>query len=144
MGTHKKLNNAAFAHAGFTLIELMVTVAVVGIIAAFAYPSYTQHIVKGNRAAAQAYVLALANRQEQFLLDNRAYTTTRDDLLPPPGDVSRNYDVTITTGTAPPTYTITATPSGAQATRDTKCKALTLTQDGTKGISGTGTVAQCW
>jgi type IV pilus assembly protein PilE len=128
---------------GFTLIELMVTVAIVGIIAAVAYPSYTDYVVKGNRAAAQAYMLALANKQEQFMLDSRQYSGTPATLLAVPADVSQHYTVTITTGTAPPTYTITAT--ALQADRDPKCGNLTLTHEGTKGISSsTGTVSHCW
>lgn len=147
MGTNYTLNSRAtdtqLSH-GFSLIELMVAVAIVGIIAAVAYPSYTQYVTKGGRAAAQAYMLALASKQEQYLPDNRQYSAAPADLLAPPGNVSSNYTVTITTGSAPPTYTITATPTADQAARDPKCKTLTLTQDGTKGINGTGTVAQCW
>ena len=60
---------------GFTLIELMVTVAIVGILAAVAYPSYTSHVQKGARRAAQAQMLDIANRQQQFLLGSRAYAT---------------------------------------------------------------------
>ena len=60
---------------GFTLIELMITVAIVGILAAIAYPSYTSHIQKGARRAAQAQMLDIANRQQQYLLANRGYAT---------------------------------------------------------------------
>ena len=58
---------------GFTLIELMITVAILGIIVAVAFPSYQQHIVKGNRAAAQAFMMEVVDRQKQYLLDARAY-----------------------------------------------------------------------
>jgi type IV pilus assembly protein PilE len=129
---------------GFTLMELMVTVAIVGILAAVALPSYTSYIVKANRSAAASFLLQLANKEEQYLLDARQYTGTVTDLLAIPSEVSKNYSVSITPETAPPRYTITATPTGSQATRDTKCGNLTLKQDGTKGISGTGAVADCW
>ena len=131
-------------HSGFTLIELMVTVVIVAILAAVAYPSYTRYVIKTNRSAAQSFMLGLANKEEQHLLDARQYTSTVTDLMTVPADVSKNYTISIATGSTPPTYTITATPTGSQASNDTECKNLTLTQDGTKGISGTGAVSSCW
>jgi type IV pilus assembly protein PilE len=130
--------------AGFTLMELMVAVAIVGILAAIAYPSYTRQIAKGNRSAAQSFMFSLANKQEQYLLDNRQITTTVTDLLTPSTDVTKNYTVTITAGATPLSYTITATPTATQASRDAQCGTLSLKNDGTKGITGTGTVATCW
>ncbi|MFZ3127492.1 MAG: prepilin-type N-terminal cleavage/methylation domain-containing protein, partial [Rhodoferax sp.] len=58
---------------GFTLIELMITVAVIGILAAVAFPSYTQYIVRANRSAAESFMFTVANRQEQSMLNARSY-----------------------------------------------------------------------
>lgn len=137
---------------GFTLIELMITVAVIGILAAVAYPSYTQYIVRANRSAAQSFISGLANKQAQYLLDARQYATTMTLLGYPdaasiPTEVSKNYAITIDpidNSATPPTYTIKATPTATQLTRDAACGTLTINQAGTKGITGTGTVAGCW
>jgi type IV pilus assembly protein PilE len=128
----------------------MITVAIIGILSAIAYPSYTQYIIKSNRAAAQSFMLTVASKEEQYMLDARIYaadiTTLGYTTSAIPSDVSKNYNVTVTANNAatPPSYTVTATPTGSQLSRDTLCATLTLDQAGTKGKSGSGTVADCW
>lgn len=137
----------ARAARGFTLIELMITVGIVGILAAIAYPSYTQYVVRSNRSAAQSFILGVANQQEQYMLDARQYATSLAVLnASAPSAVSNNYAVTVTANNAaiPPTYTVMATPIGTQRARDTQCLNLTVDQTGTKGISGSGPVTSCW
>jgi type IV pilus assembly protein PilE len=103
--------------AGFTLIEVMIVVVVIGILAAIAYPSYQEHIRKGRRAAAQAYLMDLAQTQQRFLLDRRSYAGTEGDLgATTPTDVSPFYSITIAAPAVnPPAFTITATAIGSQA-----------------------------
>lgn len=127
---------------GFSLIELMITVVVVGIVAAVAYPSYQQYLRRGARAEAQAQMMDIAARQGQFLIDNRAYAASVAALgVSIPSSVSTKYTIAIATVAAPPTFTITATPvSGSSQASDT-CGTLTLNSAGAKAASGTGT---CW
>ena len=124
--------------AGFTLVELMIVIVIVAVLASVALPAYQNQVIRGNRTAAQAEMMDIANRQQQYLLSNRSYmdlatlTSTGFSLDP---DVARHYVHTITLGTlATPTYTITFTPSGVQA----KDGVLTLNEQ------GVGTPADKW
>ena len=131
---------------GFTLIEVMIVVAILAIIAAVALPSYRSYVIKANRSAAQSFMLEVASRQERYLLDARTYAADMATLgMSVPTNVSGNYTIT-TVGVAasPPTYTVTATPIGKQATDDTECGELTIDQANNKTESGSGTVASCW
>jgi type IV pilus assembly protein PilE len=95
----------------FTLIELMIVVAIIAILAAVAYPSYREHVIRTNRADAQQYLVDIANRQEQFLLDVRSYGDETDLGLTTPERVDRFYNITVTPAAGPPPgYTLTAAP----------------------------------
>lgn len=135
------------AQRGFSLVELMIAVVIIGILSAIAMPAYTQYIVKAKRAAAQSFIMGVANKQEQYLLNARAYATSLAALgLAIPADIAASYTVTepIPVTASPPGYTITAVPIGNQAAKDTLCGSLSINQLGTKTISGTGSLATCW
>src|SRR5688572_1020039 len=129
---------------GFTLIELMITVVVVGILAAIAYPSYEAYMKRNRRAEAQQLLASIANREAQYLLDSRMYTnvigatglnanTERWTCTPSgaPTTCSTNYyDITVTVDNAatPPTFTATATAKANQVPDGN----LTINQAGAK------------
>jgi type IV pilus assembly protein PilE len=125
---------------GFTLVELLIAVAVIAILAKIAYPSYQEYMKRAHRSAVQSLMLDLANREQQYLLDNRSFiggAPAVTTLLPVgvPAEVSAFYTVTITaTAGPPPTFEVKATPnSGTVMAGET---AFTIDQDGTKLPSG--------
>lgn len=108
--------------SGFTLIELMVTVAIVGILAGIAYPTYTASLVKGRRSDAEAVLMDIAQRQQQYLLDARVYAASVTSLnATVPSSVSAYYSVAITATVFNPAtntqagFTATATPIAGTA-----------------------------
>lgn len=121
-------------HIGFTLIELLIVLAVVAILALIALPSYQAQIRKGHRAAAQSYMMDLAQRQAQYLLDARAYASTEAALgyATTPPDVAPYYTIgpagIAVPVVSPPAFTITATAIGAQVADGD----LTIDNQGTK------------
>jgi len=135
------MNNSARAR-GFTLIEVMITVAIVAILAGVALPSYREHVRKSRRAEAQAYLMALASRQQQFLLDRRSYATDVTTIgLMAPANVAASYDVVVAAVVGPPpTFRLTATPKASTDQIKERCGTLSIDNTGGK----TAAVGSCW
>jgi type IV pilus assembly protein PilE len=125
---------------GFTLIELVIAIAIVAILVAVALPSYQEYVRRGTRAEAQAYMEAVASRQQQFLMDTRAYAATLDVVgVAVPASVAAGYTRTMPApGAVPPSFTLTLTPVGRQAAD--RCGAMSINQAAAK----TAAVAGCW
>ena len=132
--------------AGFTLIELMITVAIVGILVSIAYPSYQDSIMKSRRVDAQGALMGFANAMERNYTVNNSYpsagTTGIYAATSPVDGGTAYYNLSISASTSS-AYQIQAAPTGAQA--NDKCGTLTLDQTGARGFNGTGmTHLDCW
>jgi type IV pilus assembly protein PilE len=145
------------ASSGFTLIELMVTVAIVTILATIAVTSYTSQVQKSRRTEAKSALLDLAGREERLFSTTNAYSNL-ESFLGYGGAVAmtampfgNNYYTLTATVPDPaqaagiPSYILTATPvAGTSQASDTQCGSFSVNQLGVQTVTGTYTVAQCW
>jgi type IV pilus assembly protein PilE len=137
--------------SGFTLIELMIVVAIIGILAGVAYPAYTDYVLRANRADGKAGLLNLQVAQEKYRANCPQYAVgihataltcgSTHNLVSTTSSPNGKYTLAITAGNAT-SYTLTATPNFT----DSKCRVLGINQAGTKTVSNdaTDSAANCW
>ena len=138
-----------FSNKGFTLIEVMIVVAIVAILAAIGLPSYKSYIARGNRADAKAVLLENVQRLERQFTATNSYITglSGTPLAPPiataPQSGTTNYNISFSGTPDATSFTLQAVPTGGM-TGDS-CGTLTITHTGTKGNSGgTLSATECW
>jgi type IV pilus assembly protein PilE len=132
--------------SGFTLIEVMITVAIVAILAAIAYPNYSNYIRRSHRADATAALLRLAAAQEKFYVQNNTYATSA--TAAGIANTEHGWYTLAVSGASTTGYTATATaPSGSNQYSDTDCREFSITHTGQRGAANSSavvTTATCW
>lgn len=128
---------------GFSLIELMIVVAIVAILGTIAYPAYQQYVLTSHRVEAKKMLLDAANRQETYFMDFNRYTSSAADLNISDDSESGFYHLVISAGTN--TFILFATASGAQGS-DSDCIIFSIDQDGTRSATRLGDTVNdaCW
>lgn len=132
--------NSLNRNSGFTLIELMIVIAIIGILAGITYPSYKEYVMKGRRSEAKSALFQVQLAQEKWRASNNTYGTLAQIGTP----AAANYTIAVNNPTAT-AYTATATPKALQ-TGD-KCGVYQINESGTKSVSGAASgydAARCW
>ena len=146
----KNASTSVSLQRGFTMIELLIAVAIVGILAAIAIPSYSQYMERSRRSDAVIMLQKSAGEQIRFFSEYNRYATKMSELGYGNADTALSdegfYTISVTND-SPTAFLLTATPvaTGAQA-NDTECAAFTLSSSEVKGVSGTwsATPRKCW
>lgn len=130
--------------SGFSLIEIMITLSIVGILAIVSVPHYTHYLVDAHRAQATGILTQLSAALEQYHLEHNAYADADIKQLPVNiAAAKQSYQFALTQADGDD-YTLSATPIGSQAKRDKDCGTLSIDANGERHISGNGDIDACW
>lgn len=141
----RTVTNGGTRHNGFTLIELMIAVAILAILAAIAIPIYTDQVVRSNRAEAKTILMNTAQALERCYTRYSAYDSDECNLSFPIESETGKYQMTDGEQDIDQAeFELTAEPQGAQATRDTECANFMLAHNGQRKVSGSGSAEDCW
>ncbi len=132
-----------FQSSGFSLIELLIVLVIIGILVRISYPVYTQHVQKTHRSQAQVALLDLASAMERYYAVHHSYRNATLTVLEINEYIDTSYYQLVITQATDNTYLLQAVPLNSQI-QDNACGTLSLDQQGRKSISGSGEIHACW
>lgn len=129
---------------GFHFMEILTSFAIISITAALSFPLYSQYIVTARRLEAASILTKLAVAMEQFHIEHNTYQNATLAALHFPRQIAKNnYQLSIQANTSY-SYLLAAKPIGNQTKKDPVCATLTLNSNGEKGVTGRGSIEECW
>ena len=129
--------------SGFTIIELLIVITIIGIFSVVSYPSYNAYLIKTKRTFAIVALTDLAGRMEEYYFLNNSYKDATLENLKINISQYKNY-YTLKIDTKQDAYVLIASPVGEQAKNDVLCGSLIIDQNNIRSISGDGSIEECW
>lgn len=136
------MDRRTYLQAGFTLIEMMIVVALIGILATIAIPGYQDYVRRANRSEAMALLTSNAHFMERYFTARNTYVGASLPETQSPTNGTARYALSFSGDPTATTFTIQAVPASGYS--DSLCGTLTLNQAGTVTESGTGALSDCW
>jgi len=127
---------------GFTVVELLVVVVIVGVLAAIALPAYKNQMQKTRRSDAKSALIGAAGQMERYMTEHGTYSTATLTLISVPATTQNGYYTLSLANLTASSYTLRAAPAGNQV--GDPCGTMTYTDQGVKGVTGSLSVSDCW